>query len=69
MKIRHIHILLAAALVLMAASCSTTSKLGENDVLYTGVKHLKYHEDGTKLDAGVKDDIFTAINVRPNNPL
>lgn len=68
-KIRHIHILLAAVLVLMAASCSTTSKLGENDVLYTGVKHLKYHEQDTKLDPGVKDDIFTAINVRPNNPL
>jgi outer membrane protein assembly factor BamA len=38
-------------------------------VLYTGVKHLKYHEDSVKVDAGVKDDIFTAINVRPNNPL
>lgn len=69
MKIRHIHILLAAVLVLMTASCSTTKKLGENDVLYTGVKHLKYHEQDTKLDPGVKDDIFTAINVRPNNPL
>ncbi len=54
---------------MMASSCSTTKKLGENDVLYTGVKHLKYHEEDTKLDAGVKEDIFTAINVRPNNPL
>ena len=58
-----------AAMLLMAASCSTTSKLGENDVLYTGVKHLKYHENDVKLDEGVKTDIFTAINVRPNNPL
>ena len=38
-------------------------------MLYTGVKHLKYHENDVKLDEGVKTDIFTAINVRPNNPL
>ncbi len=61
--------MLAMVIVLLAASCSTTSKLGENDVLYTGVKHLKYHEEGTKVDEGVKTDIFTAINVKPNNPL
>jgi outer membrane protein assembly factor BamA len=68
---RHIFRLFALAWILLAlaTSCSTTKKLGENDVLYTGVKHLKYHEENTKLDAGVKDDIFTAINVRPNNPL
>ena len=68
---RHIFWLLTLAWVTLAlaTSCSTTKKLGENDVLYTGVKHLKYHEEGTKLEAGVKEDIFTAINVRPNNPL
>ena len=60
---------LAMVIVLLAASCSTTSKLGKNDILYTGVKHLKYHEDSVKVDDGVKTDIFTAINVRPNNPL
>ena len=68
----HHHICLiaiAAVLAWLTTSCSTTSKLGENDVLYTGVKHLKYHEENVKLDNGVKNDIFTAINVRPNNPL
>ena len=62
-------LVLAAVFALLATSCSTTKKLGEGDVLYTGVKRLKYHEDSVKLDEGVKDDIFTAINVRPNNPL
>ena len=62
-------IVTATMLAWMVVSCSTTRKLGENEVLYTGVKHLKYHEESTKLDAGVKEDIFTAINVRPNNPL
>ena len=66
----YFYIVLMAVLALLACSCSTTRKLGENDVLYTGVKYLKYHEeDGAKADAGMKDDIFTAINVRPNNPL
>ena len=60
---------LAAVIALLACSCSTTKKLGKNDVLYNGVKHLKYHEDSVKVDEGVKTDIFTAINVRPNNPL
>ena len=71
MNNRHsiIGLLAALAVALLATSCSTTKKLGPSDVLYTGVKHLKYHEDSAKLDAGVKDDIFTAINVRPNNPL
>jgi len=62
-------LVLTAVLALLAASCSTTKKLGEGDVLYTGVKRLKYHEDSVKIDEGVKADIFTAINVRPNNPL
>ena len=67
---KYINVVSALFIALLAASCSTTSKLGENDVLYTGVKHLKYHEEeGVKVDEGVKTDIFTAINVRPNNPL
>lgn len=62
-------VVLGVLIALLASSCSTTKKLGENDVLYTGVKHLKYHEDSVKVDDGVKTDIFTAINVKPNNPL
>ena len=66
---KYAHIVLTAIVALLLASCSTTAKLGKNDILYTGVKHLKYHEDSVKVDEGVKTDIFTAINVRPNNPL
>lgn len=51
------------------ASCSTTSRLGDNDVLYTGVKKLDYRQDSVKLDADVQEQIFEAINVKPNNPL
>ena len=65
----YLGLVLTVVMAMLAVSCSTTKKLGEGDVLYTGVKHLKYHEDSVKLDEGVKTDIFTAINVRPNNPL
>ena len=70
MRANHkIYIVLGVLMALLASSCSTTKKLGENDVLYDGVKRLKYHEEGVKVDEGVKTDIFTAINVKPNNPL
>lgn len=61
--------MLGVLITLLVSSCSTTKKLGPNDVLYTGVKHVKYHENSVKVDEGVKTDIFTAINVKPNNPL
>ncbi len=61
--------LMAAILALLASSCSTTKRLAEGEILYTGVKHLNYHQDSVKLDDAVKDQIFSAINVKPNNPL
>lgn len=58
-----------AVVTLLATSCSTTCRLAEGEILYTGVKKLAYHQDSVKLDPGVKDQIFSAINVKPNNPL
>ena len=69
LKLRHRLWMLAALTLLGLASCSTTSKLGENEQLYTGVKKLNYHQDSVKIESGVKDQIFEAINVKPNNPL
>ena len=69
---RHLlNILTFALCVLALASCSTTSRLGEHDVLYTGVKKLKYNKlnDSVNLESEVKDQIFQVINVKPNNPL
>ena len=65
---RYINIFLLLIVVLLV-SCSTTSKLKDSDVLYTGVKKINYVEDSIPLDDGVKDQIFEAINVKPNNPL
>ena len=60
---------LMAVVALLATSCSTTCRLAEGEILYTGVKKLAYHQDSVKLDPAVKDQIFSAINVKPNNPL
>ncbi|MDO4972441.1 MAG: BamA/TamA family outer membrane protein [Bacteroidales bacterium] len=66
----YIYVALLAMLSLVSVSCSTTSRLGANDVLYTGVKKLNYQENNNaKIDAAVQDQIFEAINVKPNNPL
>lgn len=65
-----IRILIPLLVISLMASCSTTSRLAEGEVLYTGVKKLKYNEiDSIEIDKGVKDEIFTVINVKPNNPL
>ena len=51
---RYINIFLLLIVVLLV-SCSTTSKLKDSDVLYTGVKKINYVEDSIPLDDGVKD--------------
>lgn len=67
---KRLHIWMTILLVsLLSVSCSTTSRLAEGEQLYTGVKYLKYHQDSVKIDPSVKEQIFTAINVKPNNPL
>ena len=63
--------LLYLAIVVGAISCSTTSKLADDEVLYTGVKKLniKPTADSIVLDEGVAEGIASAINVAPNNSL
>lgn len=65
----HITKLLLALTLLATWACSTTSRLEEGDVLYTGVKKLNYVQDSVKINSDVKDQIFDVINVKPNNPL
>ena len=59
--------MLAVLLSLVSVSCSTTARLGEGEVLYTGVKKLNYKENNTKIDGDVQDQIFEAIDVEPTN--
>ena len=54
--------------LLVSASCSTTSRLGEGEVLYTGVKDLDVNvPDTVRLLEGVEDNIDMIIDVPANN--
>ena len=70
--LRYLFPLLCAALL---AACSTTRRLGEGEVLYTGVKKMKITEavDSTGRDGAVPGDVVSAVkeplSVAPNNTL
>lgn len=66
---RNISILLIVALtLLLTASCSTTRRLGEGEVLYNGMSIKITPEPGDKVPAGVSTDLTSAVDVMPNNP-
>lgn len=55
---------------LLISACSTTRRLGEEDILYTGVKRTAIVPDsGQTLAPGLSDNVKEAVNVKPNNCL
>lgn len=55
---------------LLISACSTTRRLGEEDILYTGVKRTAIVPDsGQMLAPGLSDNVKEAVNVKPNNCL
>ena len=61
-----------AAAVMMATvivcSCSTTSKIPADDLLYTGIKKVDIaRSDSGRIPADLADQIYEAVNVPPNN--
>lgn len=64
--------LMTVSLLLLAGlftSCSTTKKIPEGEQLYNGLK-IKYNApEDVKVPGGVKSDIMSSINVKPNNAL
>ncbi len=70
----HPTLLVSALLLTVAAllthSCSTTSRLAEGDILYTGVKKIDIRmPDSVKMPPGLSSEVKTAVNVKPNNCL
>ncbi|MBD5371006.1 MAG: BamA/TamA family outer membrane protein [Bacteroides sp.] len=62
--------LAVVTLLQLLGACSTTSRLAEGEVLYTGVKKLQVNPtDGEQLPSGMIADLKEAINVAPNNPM
>ncbi len=61
---------MSALLVLMASACSTTRRIPQGETLYTGVKKFDVvPEEGSKLPAGLMENLTTAIDYKPNNPM
>ena len=50
-------------------SCSTVRKLGEEDVLYTGVKKINIEVEDEKNAPSPSSSITSALSYPPNNPL
>lgn len=58
------------SIVLLLAACSTTRRLPQGEILYTGVKGVDVKGvDGKKVPAGVVEALEEAVAVKPNNPL
>ena len=53
---------------IIAVSCSTTRRLGEDEVLYNGMK-IKINPTGDeKIPSALVSQLQQAVNVKPNNP-
>ncbi len=58
------------SLTLLVASCSTTRKIGKDEILYTGLKGVEVQTpDNSKFPADVKSSLTEAVAVKPNNSL
>ncbi|MDE6548096.1 MAG: BamA/TamA family outer membrane protein [Muribaculaceae bacterium] len=58
------------ALLILVGACSTTRRLGEDEVLYTGVKNIKINPtDDEKLPDALVSELKQAVNVKPNDPI
>lgn len=60
--------ILSILMIFIMSSCSTTKRLGEDDILYTGVKKVEITSvENQKLPSDVEDQVKQAVNVAPNN--
>ena len=56
--------------LLLSASCSTTRRIADDEMLYTGVKKIDIRTPhGTSQAPGLAADVKNAVNVAPNNCL
>lgn len=64
-------VLMAVVIALvLAGACSTTRRLGEDEILYTGIKSIKINPTGDeKLPAPLVDELKQDVAVKPSNPI
>lgn len=65
---KYLLVFTAVMAVLMAASCSTTRRIPDDEILYTGVKGITIApSDSMKVPAAMASSIKSAVDVAPNN--
>ena len=70
MKTMHISRILLVAGLLLSGACSTTRRIPEGEVLYTGVKKFRILPDsGVVVSADAEAAAREPLSVAPNNPL
>ncbi len=61
---------ISVALLVIVAACSTTRRIEEGELLYTGLKGVKVETpDKEKFPGGITSSLTEAVSVKPNNPL
>ena len=64
------YIIAAIAAAILVTGCSTTKRLGKDDILYTGLKGVDITTPGHEpFPAGVASTLEEAVSVKPNNSL
>lgn len=59
-----------AAILFLLASCSTTKRIPEGEMLYTGLKKIEIQpETGQKVPEAVGSELTKAVSVPPNNAI
>lgn len=67
-KFRILPLIVLAAL--LAGACSTTRRLPEGEILYTGLKDVDINAtEGEKFPDDVASELTGAVSVKPNNSL
>lgn len=67
---KSLRLIIPIVAALLISACSTTRRLGADDILYTGVKRTSIVPDsGQSLAPGLSADVKEAVNVKPNNCL
>lgn len=60
------YIALAIAAMMMLGACSTTKRIPEGEILYTGLKGVDVKGDSLPFPAEVKEALHDAVDVAPN---
>lgn len=69
-KVASLSLAACFCILLLVGACSTTSRLGEDEVLYTGTKKVQFNPAGDeKLPPELVSDLKQAVIVKPNNAL